>query len=108
MRTTSRLVPACEFVSLDGEGYSRISAAESLPPFLRNLPTDTDLWMFVSSTGGLTAGRRDPDGALFPYETVDRLHDAPYHTGPITLVQWQRRGSPPLVWEPLAPVGIRG
>jgi len=92
MRATSRLVPACEFGSLDGEDYSRISAVESLPPFLMNLPTDTDLWMFVSSTGGLTAGRRDPDGAVFPCETVDRLHDAPYHTGLITLVQWQRRG----------------
>jgi hypothetical protein len=72
MKTTSRLVPACEFVSLDGEDYSRISAVESLSPFLMNLRTDTDLWMFISSTGGLTAGRRDPDGALFPYETVDR------------------------------------
>ncbi len=106
--TKDRLVPACEFVSLDGEDYCRITAVESLPPFLMNLPTDTDLWMFISSTGGLTAGRRDPDGALFPYETVDRLHDAPSHTGPITLVQWQRRGSAPLVWEPLAPVEIAG
>ncbi|MCJ7453107.1 MAG: hypothetical protein MUO39_11620 [Steroidobacteraceae bacterium] len=101
-------VPECEFVSLDGEDYIRISAVDWLPPFLMNLPTDTDLWMFISSTGGLTAGRRDPDGALFPYETVDRLHDAPCHTGPITLVRWQRRGSLPLVWEPLAPVEIVG
>jgi hypothetical protein len=108
MKTTSQPVPACEFVSLDGEDYSRISAVESLPPFMMNLPTDTDLWMFISSTGGLTAGRRDPDGALFPYETVDRLHDAPYHTGPITLVRWQRKGFPPLVWEPLARVEIAG
>ena len=101
-------VPECDFVSLDGEDYIRISAVDALPPFLMNLPTDTDLWMFISSTGGLTAGRRDPDGALFPYETVDRLHDAPCHTGPITLVRWQRRGSPVLTWEPLAPVEIVG
>jgi len=101
-------VPECEFVSLDGEDYIRISAVDSLPPFLMNLPTDTDLWMFISSTGGLTAGRRDPDGAFFPYETVDRLHDAPCHTGPVTLVRWQRRGSPPLLWEPLAAEEILG
>jgi hypothetical protein len=101
-------VPECSFVWLDGEEYSRISAVDSLPPFLMNLPTDTDLWMFISSTGGLTAGRRDPDGALFPYETVDPLHDAPYHTGPVTLLRWQRNGSPPLAWEPLARVEIAG
>lgn len=105
---TDRLLPAGEFVMLDGEAYFRISAVDSLPPFLMNIPTDTDLWMFVSSTGGLTAGRRDPDGALFPYETVDRLHDALHHTGPITLVRCQRGGRPPLLWEPLAPTDATG
>ena len=99
-------VPASEFVTLDGEPYGRISDVDALPPFLMNLPTDTDLWMFVSSNGGLTAGRRDPDGALFPYETVDKLHDAPHHTGPITLVRWQRGGGAPCLWEPLAPVDV--
>jgi hypothetical protein len=32
-----------------------------------------DLWMFVGSNGALTAGRRDPDRALFPYQTADKL-----------------------------------
>ena len=35
----------------------------SLPPFLMTLPSDTDLWMFVSSRGGLTAGRADAASA---------------------------------------------
>jgi hypothetical protein len=91
------------FVTLDGEDYCRIDAVDSMAPFLMNLPTDTDLWMFVSSAGGLTAGRRDPDGALFPYETVDRLHDALHHTGPVTLIRWRRAAAGPALWEPLAP-----
>ncbi len=95
--------PTGEFVMLEGEAFYRIHAVDTLPPFLMNIPTDTDLWMFISSTGGLTAGRRDPDGALFPYETVDRLHDAPHHTGPVTLVRVERRGAQPLAWEPFAP-----
>ncbi len=99
-------VPAGALVSLDGEPFYRISAVDRLPPFLMNLPTDTDLWMFISSSGGLTAGRRDPDGALFPYETVDRLHDDPHHTGPITLLRVVRRGLPLLLWEPLAPADL--
>ncbi len=94
-------IPAGRFVTMDNQAFYRISAVDALPPFLMNIPTDTDLWMFISSTGGLTAGRRDPDGALFPYETVDRLHDALHHTGPITLIKVQRRGLPPLLWEPL-------
>ncbi len=91
-----------EFVTRDGEPWYRISGLSDLPPFLVNLPTDTDLWMFISSTGGLTAGRRDPDGAFFPYETVDKLHDALPHTGPVTLVRWGRGGAAPRLWEPLA------
>lgn len=103
-----RRVPQGEFLTLDGEAHYRISAIDSLSPFLMNIPTDTDLWMFISSTGGLTAGRRDPDGALFPYETVDRLHDAPHHTGPITLIRSRRGGQPPILWEPFAPADMVG
>ncbi|NOT33097.1 MAG: hypothetical protein HOP12_02895 [Candidatus Eisenbacteria bacterium] len=87
----------------DDEDYFRIHTVDALPPFLMNLPTDTDLWMFVASNGGLTAGRRDPEGAVFPYETVDRLYDSPHHTGPVTVVKCQRGTRAPFSWEPLAP-----
>ena len=73
------------FTIVDGERFYRISGYDSLPPFLMSIASDTDLWMFVSSGGGLTSGRINADGALFPYETVDRLHDGHYHTGPVTL-----------------------
>jgi hypothetical protein len=95
--------PRGAIVDLDGEPYYRIAAVDRLPPFLINLPTDTDLWMFVSSAGGVTAGRRDPSGALFPYETVDRLHDAVHHTGPATMLRVERAGAAPFLWQPLAP-----
>ena len=67
--------PAGGFVTRDGETYYRISAFHRLDPFLMTLASDTDLWMFIASSGGLTAGRVDPDGALFPYRTVDQLHE---------------------------------
>jgi hypothetical protein len=75
------------FVTLDGERYYRISSYHLLSPFFMNIANDTDLWMFVSSSGGLTAGRVDADGALFPYETVDKLHVSNHHTGPVTLIR---------------------
>ena len=42
---------------LDGEVHYRIAAYQRLAPFLVSLPSDTDLWMFIASGGGLTAGR---------------------------------------------------
>lgn len=66
------------------------------------IPSDTDLWMFVSSAGGLTAGRTDPDGALFPYVTEDLLHDAHHTTGPVTLLRVRREGGEKALWEPFA------
>ena len=38
-------------------GYE-IAGVDAMPPFLMTVASDSDHWMFVSSTGGLTAGRR--------------------------------------------------
>ena len=93
-------VPRGEFVTRDGELYYRIAAYHRLDPFLMTLASDTDLWMFVASGGGLTAGRVDPDGSLFPYRTVDQLHEAHHHTGPLTVLRVEQPEGEPLLWEP--------
>ena len=46
------------------------SPLDDIDPFLMTVVSNSDLWMFVSSGGGLTAGRVDAEGSLFPYETV--------------------------------------
>ncbi len=94
-------LPGGPIVELDGEPWYRIAHSDRLPPFLMSVASDTDLWMFLASTGGLTAGRTDPDGSLFPYETVDRLYDAHHHTGPITLIR-AGAGAGAAVWQPFA------
>lgn len=94
--------PGGAFIAVDGELHYRISGYHFLDPFLMTLASDTDLWMFVTSGGGLTAGRVDADGSLFPYDTVDRLHDAHHQTGPITLIRVRRRVEPPILWQPFA------
>ena len=102
-RATRGIVePTGEFTSVDGEEYYRISGYHRLPPFLMSITNDADLWMFISSGGGLTAGRVDPDGSLFPYETVDKLHDGHHHTGPITLVRVQRPAGREVLWQPFS------
>ncbi len=99
---TAPASPAGAFVHLDGEMHYRISAYHLMDPFLVSLASDTDLWMFVSSQGGLAAGRVDPDGSLFPYVTVDRLHDAHHHTGPMTLMRIDRGSGKSVLWKPFS------
>lgn len=92
--------PVGDFLVDDGEECHRIAGYHRLAPFLMTLASDTDLWMFITSGGGLTAGRVDADGALFPYRTVDKLHDAHHHAGPITLIRVERPGAEAILWEP--------
>jgi len=58
-----------------------------------------DHWLFVSSNGGLTAGRVSPKTALFPYITVDKIHDSISNTGPKTILRVLADGLT-RVWEP--------
>ena len=71
-------------VEIGGESYYRIVGVDRMSPFLMSVVSDGDRWMFVSSGGALTAGRRDASQALFPYETDDRLHQAGNAIGPST------------------------
>lgn len=84
----------------DGLEWYRVDNYDLLDPFLVNVTSRSDLWLFVSSTGGLTAGRRSPEHALFAYETDDRLHRSGGRTGPFTLI---RPGGGADPWQPFAP-----
>ena len=90
------------FVEEGKETWYRIDNYDTRPPFFLTLAGDTDLWAFISTAGSLTAGRRDRNGAFFPYETVDKIHRRWEHTGPRT---WIRYGSADAaqLWEPFAP-----
>lgn len=96
--------PEGSWVERDGETYFQISSFQGMAPFFMSLPSDTDLWMFVTSRGGLTAGRVDANGSLFPYETVDRLHDAHHHTGPLTLIKVMKQSGETEFWKPFSTV----
>ncbi|HVO13514.1 MAG TPA: hypothetical protein VMX54_22430 [Vicinamibacteria bacterium] len=89
------------FVDQDGERFYRIADFDSMQPFLMSLVSDSDHWLFISSTGSLTAGRKDPDHALFPYYTDDRIHDGADETGSETLLRVSRGGRASL-WEPFS------
>ena len=71
-------------VQIDRREYYCVPNVERLAPFLMSIVSDGDRWMFISSSGALTAGRKSSEFALFPYETDDRLHDASRKSGPVT------------------------
>jgi hypothetical protein len=88
-------------VQLDGEEFYQITDYDRLKPFFMSVVSNADHWMFVSSTGALTAGRRNPDLALFPYYTDDKIHDSAEITGPKTILLIRRHGGSRL-WEPFS------
>jgi hypothetical protein len=88
-------------IEIDGERFYRIVHYDAMAPFLMSIVSDSDHWMFVSSNGALTAGRRDPDRALFPYTTDDRIHDSQDLTGGKTILLITR-GSHTCLWEPFS------
>ena len=91
-------VVAGEYVVLDGEQYYRIANSHLMPDFFMSLVGASDHWMFVSSNGALTAGRRNADNALFPYAADDQITAARATTGPTTLLRF----SGGEIWEPFA------
>jgi hypothetical protein len=93
------LAVAGDFVDFAGERYYLIRNVDRMAPFFMSVISSADHWLFISSTGGLTAGRVSPESALFPYVPVDKIHDSAAHTGSKTILRvpeadaWR-------VWEP--------
>ncbi len=85
-------------VSLDGEAFYQIANYDRMRPFFMTVVSDADHWLFISSNGGLTAGRRDANLALFPYYTDDKIRDMADVTGSKTLLR-VRRGGRTFLWE---------
>ena len=85
---------------INGVPHYSIHKVENLDEFLVSLASSDDHWMFVSSRGALTAGRRNPDSALFPYDTVDKVFDQRGASGP--KISFRLDDSAVAAWEPLA------
>jgi len=90
-----------EQVDIEGETYYKISNVQAMRPFFMSIVSDSNHWMFIASNGGLTAGRKDCDQALFPYYTDDKITESADLTGSKTLFlvdQADKR----FLWEPFS------
>ncbi len=90
-----------QFVEIDKEKYYKISNYDVMQDFFMTIVSDSDHWMFLSSNGALTAGRKNRDNALFPYYTDDKIHDYCGITGSNTIMLIDKDNRRYL-WEPFS------
>ena len=88
-------------VNIDNEVFYKISNSDKMRPFFMSIVSDSNHWMFISSNGGLTAGRKNSEFALFPYYTDDKITEAAEITGSKSVFQVQKNSKTHL-WEPFS------
>ena len=86
---------------IDGEVFFKISNVDSMRPFFMSIVSSSNHWLFMSSNGGISAGRKNPDFALFPYYTDDKIIDSSNHTGSKSIFLIEK-GKSRYLWEPFS------
>ncbi|MDD1793316.1 hypothetical protein LRP50_09280 [Enterovibrio sp. ZSDZ42] len=92
-----------QFVDSKGERFYRIENVDHMPAFFMSVVSANDHWLFASSTGSLSAGRGNPENAIFPYRSVDLIHESADNTGPKTFIRLEDDGGDVVTWEPFNP-----
>lgn len=90
-----------EMVVLDNENYYKIVNNDSMRPFFMSIVSDSNHWLFISSNGGLSAGRKNAEFALFPYYTDDKITEFADITGSKSIFQIHFNDKTYL-WEPFS------
>ena len=88
-------------IKTEKEKWFKISNYDEMRPFFMNVVSDSNHWMFISSNGGLSAGRKNSEYALFPYYTDDKITDMAETTGSKTIIRAKAEGTTHL-WEPFS------
>ncbi|MGV1006207.1 MAG: hypothetical protein ACOYEV_15885 [Candidatus Nanopelagicales bacterium] len=92
------------YIDLMGRRFYRIAEYDRIPPFFMTVVGAGDPWLFISSSGGLTAGRVRSDRALFPYYTDDKITESAGRTGGLSLLRVAAPDSEMVLWEPFAAI----
>ena len=90
-----------EMINFENEIYYKIENSNEMRPFFMSIVSDSNHWMFISSNGGLTAGRKNSEYSLFPYYTDDKITESADITGSKSIFQVLKNGNTYL-WEPFS------
>jgi hypothetical protein len=90
-----------ESVFINNEMFFKITNHDLMRPFFMSIVSDSNHWMFISSNGGLSAGRKNAEFALFPYYTDDKITEFADITGSKTIFQIEKNNEK-CIWEPFS------
>ena len=88
-------------IEVNNETFYKILNIDQMRPFFMSIVSNSNHWMFISSNGGLSAGRTNSNNALFPYYTDDKITESIDNTGCKTLLLATKEDKTYL-WEPFA------
>lgn len=88
------------FVFLDGEEFYKIENFDLMDDFFMTITSSSDVWNFLWAQGGISAGRKNCDYAIFPYYTSDKIQDTKGTTGSLTIIKIKSEGKRGIVWQP--------
>ncbi|TWT84990.1 hypothetical protein CA13_64720 [Planctomycetes bacterium CA13] len=90
------------YIQSQGESWYKIANSHLMPDFFVSQVSASDHWMFISSRGALSAGRKNPDSAIFPYYCADKLLDMAGSTGAKTIIRIPLPNHQHTFWHPFA------
>jgi hypothetical protein len=90
-----------KLVQIENETFYKIENNDAMRPFFMSIVSDSNHWMFISSNGGLSAGRKNSDNALFPYYTDDKITESREITGSKSIFMVHSI-SGAKIWEPFS------
>lgn len=91
--------PEGNFSIFRGEPFYQIKNYDAMPPFFMTIVSSSDVWNYLWSNGGITAGRMNSDYSVFPYYTADKVSDNRHNTGAYTAIRVYQDNEVYL-WEP--------
>ena len=88
-------------VIINNENYYKIENVDAMRPFFMSIVSPYNHWLFISSNGSLSAGRKDSNNALFPYYTDDKITELQEITGNKTIFKIFNKNEKS-IWEPFS------
>ena len=88
-------------LKIGNENFYKISNVDKIRPFFMSIVSNSNHWMFISSTGSLSAGRKNSEFSLFPYYTDDKITESSDTTGSKTIIT-VKINNKNFLWEPFS------
>jgi len=88
-------------LKIGNENFYKISNVDKMRPFFMSIVSNSNHWMFISSTGSLSAGRKNSEFSLFPYYTDDKITESSDTTGSKTIII-VKINNKNFLWEPFS------